>query len=172
MPKVSLPQSPVRTNTLAPTPFSTDWEKYFSEEYGFEFKYPKEAILSDQSAIRAHFNLPITSGTNLSQKYLDMSILEGASTCKSPNIRGTPAATETVTINGVEFLKESGDATLAGNRYDYIAYSSMLNNNCVSLTFVLHSLDTGNFLTPPPEFNKVAESAIFDLIINTFDWTG
>jgi hypothetical protein len=157
------------TSTQSPT---SGWEKYFSEKYGFEFKYPKEATLSNQSATHARFNLPIASGTNLSEKYLDLSIVEGAAVCKSPDIGGTPGATETVAINGIQFLKESGDSAGAGNRYDYVAYSAMSNNNCVSLTFVLHSLNPGNFPTPPPEFDKAAESAVFDLIINTFDWTG
>ena len=163
--------SPSASATPTQNPTS-GWDKYFSEKYGFEFKYPKEATLSNQSDIHARFNLPIASGTNLSEKYLDLSILEGAATCKSPDIGGQPTTSETVTINGIQFLKETGDGAAAGNRYDYVAYSTTANSNCVSLTFVLHSLNPGNFPTPPPEFDQAAESAVFDLIINTFDWTG
>ena len=101
-----------------------------------------------------------------------MSILAGASTCKSPDIGGTPSTTENVTINGIQFVKESGVGAAAGNRYDFVAYSSMSNGNCVSMTFILHSADLGNYATPPPAFDKNAESAIFDLIIKSFDWTG
>ena len=160
--------------TATSTPISTTgWEKYFSEKYGFEFKYPKEATISNQSDIHARINLPlITSGTNLSEKVVDVSVLEGASTCKSPDIGGTPTTTENVTINGIQFFKEVGTGAGAGNIYDFVAYSSMSNNNCVSLTFTLHSTNPGNYPTPPPEFDKAAEFAIFDTIINTFDWTG
>ena len=82
-------------------------------------------------------------------------------------------STENVTINGIQFLKESGNGAAAGNFYEFVAYSAKSDaNNCVSLTFILHSTDPGNYTTPPPEFDKAAESAVFDLIINTFDWTG
>jgi hypothetical protein len=158
--------------TATPSPTS-NWEKYFSQQYGFEFKYPTGTSLSNQSDIHARMTLPlVTAGTNLSEKYVDMSILAGAATCKSPDIGGTPSTTETVTINGIQFFKESGVGAAAGNIYDFVAYSTTSNNNCVSLTFVLHSTDLGNYTNPPPAFDKAAESAVFDLIINTFDWTG
>ena len=161
------------TPTATSTPLSTSgWEKYFSEKYNFEFKYPKETNVTDQSDIHARMNFPVASGTNLQEKYLDLSVLAGASTCKSPDIGGQPSATETVTINSIPFIKETGSGGAAGSLYDYVAYSSMSNNNCVSLTFVLHSTNPGNYETPPPEFDKAAESVLFDSIISTFDWTG
>jgi hypothetical protein len=171
-PRVYRPGTGSVTPTATTNPTS-GWENYFSEKYGFEFKYPKEATISNQSEIHARISLPlITSGTNLSEKVVDVSVLEGASTCKSPDVGGTPTTTENVTINSIQLLKEIGAGAGAGNRYDFIAYSAMSNNNCVSLTFTLHSTDPGNSSTPLPEFDKAAESAIFDTIINTFDWTG
>ena len=101
-----------------------------------------------------------------------MSVLEGASTCKSPDVGGQPSSTENVTINSIQFLKETGEGAAAGNRYDFVAYSTSSDGNCVSLTFILHSTNPGNYETPPPEFDKAAESAVFDTIIQTFDWTG
>ena len=168
--QVITPTPPVPC-TATPGPTS-NWEKYLSQTYGFEFKYPKNATISNQSDIHARFSLPIAAGTNLIEKYVDMSVLVGASTCKSPDIGGTPSTTENVTINGIQFFKESGVGAAAGNRYDFVAYSSTANGNCVSLTFILHSADLGNYTTPPPAFDKAAESGVFDLIINTFDWTG
>lgn len=164
--------------TITPTPSPTQnptsgWEKYFSEKYGFEFKYPNGSSISGQSDAHARITIPVvTSGTNLSEKYVDVTVAEAANPCKSPDIGGTPATTENVTINGIQFFKESGTGAAAGNVYDYVAYSSLANNNCASLTFVLHSADPGVYPTPPPSFDKVAESAVFDLIIKTFDWTG
>jgi hypothetical protein len=82
-------------------------------------------------------------------------------------------ATEDVTINNIQFFKETGAGVAAGNLYEFVAYSTKSSNNtCVSLTFVLHSFNSGNTNPPTPEFDKAAESAIFDTIIKTFDWTG
>ncbi|MCK6539099.1 MAG: hypothetical protein L6Q26_03485 [Anaerolineales bacterium] len=161
--------SPTATPTLTQNPTS-GWENYLNTKYGFVFKYPNGSSISNQSDNGARIQLPFTGGTNLLEKYLDVRVVEGANPCKSPDIE-PPTSAENVTINGIQFLKESGEGAAAGNRYDFIAYSASANNNCVSLTFVLHSANIGNYATPPPEFNKAAESAVFDLIVNTFDWT-
>ncbi len=39
------------------------------------------------------------------------------------------------------------------------------------MDFVLHSLDPGNSSTPPPVFDKAAESAVFTQMMGTFGWT-
>ena len=135
--------------------------------------YPTDASISDQTEGHAHITIPVlTAGTNLSEKFVDVSVVEGASPCKSPDIGGTPASTDTVTVNGIQFFKEAGTGAGAGNIYDFVAYSTLSGSNCISMTFTLHSTDPGNYTTPPPEFDKAAESAVFDLIINTFDLTG
>ena len=161
--------------TATPTPNPTaDFNKYFNEKYGFEFKYPKGSSISNQSDIHARLALPIlATGTNLSEKYVDMSVLENATTCKSPDVGGEVSASENVTINNVQFFKETGAGAAAGNLYEFVAYSTKSSNNtCVSLTFVLHSFNSGNTNPPTPEFDKAVESAVFDTIIKTFDWTG
>ncbi|HSM71133.1 MAG TPA: hypothetical protein VK851_06290, partial [Anaerolineales bacterium] len=154
------------------TPISTDgWEKLENTKYGFSLGYPKDATLVTASDTSARITLPINAGTNLSEKYVLVSVVEDAASCKSPDIGGEPSATETVTIHGIQFLKEVGAGAAAGNRYDYTAYSASSNNNCVSLTFILHSTTPDNSATPLPEFDKADESKIFDWIIQTFDWT-
>ena len=162
------------SDPAAPTQNPTSgWEKYFNNKYGFEFKYPNGSSISDQSDVHARITIPvITTGTNLSEKYVDLSVLEGATTCKSPDIGGEATTSENVTINGIQFFKEAGAGLGAGNIYEFVAYSTMSNTNCVSLTFILHSTNPGNYQTPPPEFDKAAESTVFDLLIKTFDWTG
>jgi hypothetical protein len=155
------------------TPISTDgWEKLQNAKYGFSLSYPKDATLVTASDTSARITLPINAGTNLSEKYILVSVIEDAASCKSPDIGGEPSAAESVTIHGIQFLKETGDSAAAGNRYDYVAYSASSNDNCVSLTFILHSTNPDNTATPLPEFDKADESAIFDWIIQTFDWTG
>ena len=170
--RVAAVPSPSATPTATTNPTS-GWNKYQNTKYGFEFKYPPNGSVSDQTDNGGRVTLPIlTPGTNLSEKYLNVSVVEGLNPCKAPDPGGPITATENVTINGIQFFKESGEGAAAGNRYDFVAYSSLSNNACVSLTFILHSTNIGNYATPPPEFDKAAESAIFDQIINTYDWTG
>ncbi|HAV76706.1 MAG TPA: hypothetical protein DCX53_05050, partial [Anaerolineae bacterium] len=164
---------PAGGSSISATPDpASGFEKLQNAKYGFSVNYPKESTLVTASDTSARINLPITSGTNLSEKYVLITVVENAAACKSPDIGGQPLTSENVTINGIQFLKESGDSAGAGNRYDYVAYSTVSNNNCISLSFVLHSHNPGNFPTPPPEFDKAAESAVFDLIIKTFSKTG
>ena len=70
----------------------------------------------------------------------------------------------------IQFLEESGADAGAGHFYEWIAYSTSKNNVCASLTFVLHSTNPGNYTTPPPLFDKPAESDVFAPILATFAW--
>ena len=164
-------------STLTPTPTATTsstsgWNKYQNTKYGFEIKYPTNSVVSDQADNGALITIPIAAGTNLSGKYVDIIVFEGVNPCKMQDRGGPITATENVTINGIQFLKETGSSAGAGNLWDFVSYSSASNNACVNLVFVLHSTNLGNYTTPPAQFDKVAESAVFDQIINTFDWTG
>jgi hypothetical protein len=165
--------APAQSATETATTSSTSgWDTFQNNKYGFSFKYPSGSTPTNQTDNSARIFLPITTGTNLIEKYLDVSVVESANPCKSPDPGGPITGTETVTINGIQFLKETGEGAAAGNLYEFTAYSSASNNACVTLMFVLHSANIGNYTTPPPEFNKAAESAVFDLIIKTFDWIG
>lgn len=113
-------------------------------------------------------NLPFTPGTNLSSKYVDVQIVEGANPCKRP--AGGATSSENVNINGIQFLKEIGSEGAAGSLYEWTSYSTLRNNACINLTFILRSSNPGNFPTPPPVFDKTAESAVFSTMIGTFNW--
>jgi len=118
--------------------------------------------------------LPITSGTNLTEKYLDMTVFENVVTCTSPLTQGYAPGSFTsqpVTINGIQFVKESGQDAGAGQIYDWVAYSTTKGTACISMSFVLHSTNPSNYPVPPPVYNKDAESAVFTDIISTFGWT-
>lgn len=109
----------------------------------------------------------MTAGTNLLSKYIQIHVREGVNPCVSPAV-DNPLTTENVTINNIAFTKQTGQGAAAGNRYDWTAYSTVYNNACISLAFVLHSANRGNYATPPPEFDKAAESAVIDATMATY----
>jgi hypothetical protein len=155
------------TLTLTPDPLA-GWNLFQNTKYKFSVRIPpnSSAGMSDNSG-RA--DLPFAPNTNLREKYLAITITEGAATCKYAS--GNPVSSSNVTINGVQFLKESGSEGAAGSFYDWVSYSTVRNNACINLAFIFRSVNPGNLPTPPPIFDKVAESLVFDQIINTFAFT-
>jgi hypothetical protein len=118
----------------------------------------------------ARINLPFAPGTNLSQKYLEMIVTENAP-CRSPLASSSMLETsETVVINGLTFLKETGQDGTAGHINKWTAYSTSRNNACVSFDFVLRAANPGVFTTPPPLYDEAAESRVFSQIVSTFTW--
>lgn len=168
----SLGVAPTTTPAATATGTSTaGWNSFQNSKYGFSFKYPPGSTIATQTDNAGRVTLPFTAGTNLADKYVDVSIVEGAATCKSPNGMGPQGTSSNVTINGIQFLKETQSEGAAGNLYDWTAFSTTKGNACISLTFVLHSINPGVYPTPPPVFNKAAESAVFDTIMSTFAYT-
>jgi len=164
--------SPTVTPSLTPTGTNTsNWTTYQNTKYAFLFKFPPGSVVSNQSDNAGRVFLPFTVGTLLLEKYIDVKVVEGANPCKY-SAAGI-VTSGNVTINGITFLKETGSEGAAGNIYDWEAYSAVRPNTnaCVSIAFVLHSANAGNYPTPPPPFDKVAESAIFPTIMSTFAWS-
>jgi Ig-like domain-containing protein len=142
---------------------------YKNTKYGFQFSIPSGATIASQTDNNGRVNLPFASGTNLQEKYVQVDVVENANPCVSP-VLGSQVASQNVTINGITFAQQTSSEGAAGNIYDTVAYSTVRNNACISLTFVLHSTNPGNYPTPPPVFDKNAESAVFTTIINSFNW--
>ena len=155
------------------TPVPPQWPIYTNQQYGFQFSYPPQGQILSQSQTYLKMNLPFAPGTNLVDKYLEMNVVENANPCQSPLSAISPpgSPTETIVINGISFLKQTGGDAAAGNRYEWEGYSTLRNNACISMDFVLHSLNPGAYATPPPFFDKAAESAVFMQIMTTFAWT-
>ena len=159
---------PTSMPTLTVTPAHGNWLTYTDTVYQFQFQYSLGGQTSD-----AHIMLPFMQGTNLSEKYLDVSVAENASVCTSPLTSGYAPGSFTsvpVSFNGIAFVKESGADGGMGQLHQWTAYSTLKDGNCISLSFVLHSTNAGNFPTPPPVFDESAESAVFDQILSTFGW--
>ncbi len=157
--------------TFTPSPVPAQWLTYTNQQYGFQFMYPPQSQILSQSPTYLKMNLPFTQGTNLVEKYLETVVVENASACQSPLSSTSPpgSPTETVVINGIPFLKQMGGDGAAGNHYEWVAYSTLQGNACISMDFILHSL--GAIDPPPPNYDKAAESAMFTHIMSTFAWT-
>src|SRR5215213_5229725 len=158
--------------TATPTSPTSNWLTFTNLKYGFQFKYPPESqILAGNTANYARINLPFTPGTNLGEKYLQVDVVENANPCRSPVAASSIVqSSETVMLNGITFLKETGQEPAAGNLYQFVAYSTSRDNVCVSLSFVLHSVNPDNIATPIPVFDYAAESAVFGQIFSTYEW--
>jgi photosystem II stability/assembly factor-like uncharacterized protein len=162
----------VRTDAATPTitPVPPQWLTYTNQQYGLQFNYPPQAQIVNETSNSVKMNLPFIPGTNLVEKYLQLSVNENVDPCQSPlsdtSRPGSP--TETVVINGISFFKQVGGDAAAGNLREWVGYSTQRNNGCISMNFMLHSLGAGAYQTPPPVFDKAAESAMFTQIMNTF----
>ena len=164
--------SPTPTIQVTPTTPAGNWLTFTNFTYGFQFNYPAEGqILPDGTDNFTRIDLPFVQGTNLREKYLEMIVLENANPCRSPLATSSMLETsETVVVNGITFLKETGGDGGVGHLHQWVAYSTSKDNVCVSLDFILHSLNAGNFPTPPPVFDYDTESAVFGQIVSTFAW--
>ncbi len=166
VPPTATPPSPTATppSPTPTTPSIAGWSTYQNVKYGFVFQIPPGSILASASDNSGRVYLPIlTSGTNLREKYVDVSVVEGASVCQSPQTtQSQPTSSpQNVTINGIQFLKQTGSGAATSNYYDWTGYSTVKGNACISLTFVLHSISQG-------VFDPTAESAIFSTIMSTY----
>ena len=168
--------TPTPTNTTvvpSATPTATattSASAYQNTKYAFRFTLPAGATIASQSDNAGRVNLPFTAGTNLLEKYIQVHVEEGRNPCVSPAVEPNPTSSENVTINSIQFLKQTGQGAAAGNRYDWTAYSTTRNNACISLAFILHSANQGNYSPTPPAFDSAAESAVFSTVMSTFNW--
>lgn len=160
------------TQTSTSTSPASNWLTFTNSTFGFQFKYPPDSqIETSGTDTDTIIHLPFAPGTNLGTKYLQMIVAENANPCQSPLATQSMLETsETVVINGISFLKQTGQDGSAGHINKWVAYSTSRNNVCVSLDFVLRAANPGAFTTPPPLYDEAAEKAVFGQIVSTFTW--
>lgn len=151
---------PAATSTPAPS------NAYVNSKYGFTFTKPANTTLMTYSDNQARLMFTFASGTNLSEKYLDVVVKDGLTPCKATGFTNPASGSSNVTINGINFLLETGTDSALGNIYEWKSYSTVRNAACISMNFILHSANNG-----ATAFDKTAESAVFDTVISTFNWT-
>src|SRR5258706_1705264 len=154
--------------TATATPLHGNWLTYTNPKYQFQFQYPPEGQLSNALDNAVHIDLPRAPGTNLTSKYLDMSVTENVSSCSSLPVGGGPS--QQVTFNGITFTKQSGVDQGAGQIREWTLYYTVKGNACIAMGFVLHSGTLGAFPTEIVQFNFDAESAVFAEMMSTFTW--
>ncbi len=162
--------TPLPTVTLAPliiappvtsTPVPSN--AYVNSKYGFSFTKPADSSLTAYSDNRARLMLPFAVGMTLLEKYLDVVVTEGLTPCKAAGFTNPASGSSNVTINGINFLVENGTDSALGNVYEWKSYSTVRNNACVSMVFILHSANNG-----APVFDRTAEAGVFDTVMTTF----
>lgn len=154
------------TATTNPT---SGWNTFLNNKYNFMFKFPPGSSIVSAADNGGRVDLPFVGGTTLSEKYISVTVTENSAACKYAS--GGAVSSSNVTINNIQFLKESGSEGAAGSLFDWLSFSTTRNNACVNIAFVLRSVNPGNLPVPPPAYDKTAESSVFDQIINTFAFT-
>jgi hypothetical protein len=156
-----------RLPTIQPSGQDTsDWQIYRDEAHGFHLRYPADGDLQVEAEGSARIDLPFDAASNLSEKYV---LIDGGDASAGP-FDGEPLESGWVEANGVAFWREVRSGVAAGNRYDSVTHTAVNGGVCVSLSFVLHSVDPGNFPSPMPTFRAEEEARIFDDIVSTFEW--
>ena len=161
------PQPSPVVPTVTPTSTSGAAHGYLNAKYGFQFLFPPQSTLVVISDNRARVTHQFTPGTNLVDKYLDVVVVDGLNPCHTTGFTNPPTSTSTTVINGVPFLVENGTDSAFSNNYVWRAYSTLYNNACISMNFVLQSTNSG-----APEYDAIPESSIFEAIMGTFKLIG
>jgi hypothetical protein len=168
LPPVSATDTPV---TLPPVP-STDtpfidplagWITYANSDCAYAIRVPPGSTITP-GADSDRIDLPFAAGTNLREKYIEVKCLPAGTGCSSMLGEGSRE------FNGWMFSYYDGADAGAGNYWNWTTYTSVAGTMCTDLSFTLHSVNAMNFNPPIPEYDPVAETAIFDEIMDTFTW--
>ena len=150
---------------------NVDWLAY-EDPAGFSIQHPLTWQRFDSEGYPVVFVLPAAPGTNLIEKRMEINVRGTAGDCRQSTYGAetTGAGPEHITVNGIDFLHQTGSGIAAGNIYDWRSYSTTRASACITITFVLHASSSGVYSTEPPAFDEAAESQVFDALLNTFQF--
>ena len=159
-------------NSTPASPSGAEVMTYRNATAGFSLTFPLMWQTGDENANPAVYNAAVAPGTTLVEKRFEVLTTDHATDCRETTYQSDLNSTspQHVTINNIDFLKETGGGIGAGNIYDWTSYSVMKATTCITVTFVLHSVSAGVYSTEPAPFDKLAESQVFDRVINSFQF--
>jgi hypothetical protein len=163
--EVTLAPTPTPAPTVTPTApvvSTAGWQTYQNALYSFSVQYPPEATILVTRNESASIEFPVEQGTSLFRKYVEISVLPGASSC--PSTYGALHSSENITVQDQAFLHETGVGVASG-RYDWESYSTTKDAVCVNLTFILR-------YRPDISIPAPVEAETFPPILSSFTWAG
>ena len=171
------PSLPAPTQVPLPSPtlpsLDLDWLPYQNDDCSFQLSIPPGSAVSVADASTDRIDLPFPSGTNLREKYLQVACRGPIPVCESPLSEGyAPGSlpTEHREFNGTEFTLQTAGDGAAGSLYLWTDYSTRYGDLCLSLSFVLHSVNVLNYDPPLHEYDNEGETSSFADIMGTFEW--
>jgi hypothetical protein len=153
-----------------------NWQTYTNQELGITFQYPQAEKPASYGS--EQFPLPIDeTGTNIAEKYFKVdakSARNGVCDYYLPHHEQTAFSPAKVTNNGIEFIRERVMDAAAGSAYTETSYTTLKNNNCITIDFVLRSYNdlmiptyTNPNAKPYMVYSFDKESAVVNQILST-----
>jgi|GEM_PF-2480553 len=148
------------------------WNTYSNRWFGVQFKFPPEGELKvslNQNVLEVRVELPFTSGTLLTEKYLVFQASQRFACfdfLSSKDVMGNER--QFIEVNGTKLEKEVLTEGAAGSVYSSINDSTRADRFYYSLSFVLRSSNPEVYPeNPPPDFDRQQETKVFSKILST-----
>lgn len=131
---------------------TANWKTYTNDEYGFEFKYPKDFF-------SPHHQLK----TEIIQ-------------CDYDNLANN-CSTEMISINDKPFCLEKKDGAAAGTKYTTYNYTTVIDKECFIVSFTVPYPNCSNLPDDEEAYNKckldneITKPEIINKILSTFKFT-
>lgn len=139
------------------------WLTYVNSDCAYSIRIPPGSTITP-GADSDRIDLPFAAGTNLREKYIEVTCDPIETGCSSMLGEGSRE------FNGTLFSFYEGSDAGAGNYWNWITYTTAAGIMCTDLSFTLHSVNPMNYSPPIPEYDQAAETAVFDEIMNTLTW--